>query len=248
MRLPLLGRRVALYRSADQAEGLASAIQGLGGEPISVPLVAVAAPNDGGAALDRLLRNLDDYDWLVFTSSNGVRAVLERDPDALARHPEVAVVGGATAMAVDAGGGTVRFLPTIATASTLASELASRGSCRVAAPLAELAGPDLADGLRARGFTIDRVEAYRLVDVDPAPELLKLALDADAAVFTSPSIVDRYVSLQPSRRPRHLISIGPRTTVRLTEVGLRPTSEADPHDASGIVAALVAALAGASSS
>ncbi len=241
--LPLLERRVAIYRSAEQSQPLADAVAGLGAEPVVVPLIEVVEPADGGAALDDALVDLAASDWVVFTSANAVAAVGRRNLDGLRRHAGVAAVGAATAAALRRAGVEVAFVPSRATAATLATELPVRRGRQVLAPLAELAGPDLQEGLASRGFDVRRVDAYRLAPLEVSQVQRRAARSAEAAVITSPSIADRFVSLGLVVPGQIVVSIGPRTSAALEAAGVRGVSEADPHDGSGIVACLAAAMA-----
>ncbi len=238
----LAGRSVAVFRTIEQSGTLAAAIAELGGIPVVVPLVGVGPPADSGRALAEVVARLLDFDWIVFTSSNGVRSVADLATEVLVDHPGLAAVGHATAASLRTLGAAVTFVPSRATAHDLAAELPRRGDNRVLAPLAELAGPDLVDGLTHRGFRVDRVDAYRLVELSPEPSQRSAAGAADAAVFTSPSLVDCYRSGGLAPVPPVLVSIGPRTSNRMREHGMTPTVEADPHDVDGIVAALVRAF------
>lgn len=235
----LTGRSVAVFRTLEQSGTLASAIEELGGIPVVVPLVGVEPPADSGTALAGVVQRLMDFDWVVFTSSNGVRSVADLAAGSMTEHPGLAAVGQATAASLRTLGASAIFVPSIATAQDLAAELPPRGNNRVLAPLAELAGPDLVDGLSSRGFRVERVDAYRLVGVPLEPAQCSAAAGADAAVFTSPSLVDCYRSAGLAPLPPILVSIGPRTSSRMREQGMPPTVEADPHDVGGIVAALL---------
>jgi uroporphyrinogen-III synthase len=240
---PLAGRRVAHFRAATQARELSDAIRSLGGDAVAVPLVAVVEPADDGSALRRALGRARAYDWLVVTSANGARAIADLARTAPGERVwALAAVGSATARTLHELGFAVDFVPSVATGTTLAAELPGRGDNRVLAPLAELAGPELEQGLVGRGFTVDRVDAYRLVDVEPQVDDRLALRHADALVFTSPSIVERFqvCGLSPGRAA--IVSIGPRTTRSLRVAGLVPVHEASPHDVDGIVRALVAVL------
>ena len=238
----LTGHSVAVFRTIEQSGTLAAAIEELGGIPVVVPLFGVGPPADSGIALAGVVQRLTDFDWVVFTSSNGVRSVADLAAGLVVDHPGLAAVGQATAASLRTLGAAVTFVPSRATAQDLAAELPLRGDNRVLAPLAELAGPDLVDGLTRRGFRVQRVEAYRLVEVPPEPWQRSAAGAVDAAIFTSPSLVDGYRSAGLAPLPPVLVSIGPRTSKRMREQGMPPTVEADPHDVDGIVAALVRAF------
>lgn len=251
---PLAGCRMVLLRPADAPRELAAALEDEGAELVEIPLVEVEVA-DG--FVERLAGRLDPgpdgvgYDYLVFTSARGVGAaapVLEQAISDERPLPLVAVVGTATARAVEALGLDVAFVPSRSTAACLAEELPAVGSKQVLAPLAELAGPDLAEGLEARAFRVDVDVAYRLVPAIPDAGLWASVANGAVGgsepvvvVFTSPSLVDRWVELGGSSPPM-AVSIGPRTSDRLRHHGMGPVVEADPHNAHGIVTAALAAV------
>lgn len=176
------------------------------------------APSDGGRALSAALDQLDRFSWLVATSANGVRAIVERlDGRALPESLQVAAVGPATAAEFAASGIAVDLVPDRATAADLAAAFppasgfpradgtggtGSGGAERpsVLAPLAELASDDLVSGLSSAGYRVERVVAYRMADTvdDPtsadaaACAAADLVAGAEAVVFTAPSIVERF--------------------------------------------------------
>lgn len=233
---PLAGRRVLLLRPPDAPPDLALAITDLGGAPVEIPLSEFVTV-DG--IVDRVRAALaTGPDHVVFTSARGVRAVADA-LIGLAPGTMLAAVGTATAAALTDLGFEVGFVPSRSTAAALAAELPFRGANRVVAPLAEQAGPDLVDGLVARGFTVTSLVAYRLRPVDPDPGAWAEAVTAGTVVFTAPSLVDRYRERGGTERPV-MISIGPRTTARLADHGWTGVIEAPTHDLQGIVSALVA--------
>ncbi len=238
---PLAGVRIVVLRAAQQAVSLISELTGRGAIVVHVPLVSVDSDSDR-LELTKALARRPAPDWLVFTSANGVNATAEA---LLATRPPapVAVVGSATRRAAAEHGWETMFVPTKSTAASLAVELPARGSCRVLAPLAELASDDLEHLLSARGFDVRRVQAYRLRAEHPAPGAAENVSNADLVVFTSPSLVDRFfeegLHLSPSASA---VSIGPRTTGRLMDldVAREGVIEASPHDGDGIIAAIEA--------
>ena len=162
----------------------------------------------------------------------------------------MAAVGPATSEALRRGGVEPDVVPASATAADLAAAFppAPDGSsgCRVLAALAELAGDDLVDGLRAKGWQVDRVDAYRLADLPPptpgtAPPP---GLDgADAVAFTSPSTVDRFCDrFGPALVPPVVACIGPRTADRARQRGLSGIVTASEHTTPGLLVTLTAAL------
>jgi uroporphyrinogen-III synthase len=131
MSLPLAGRRVLVTRSAHQASKLSDALRDLGAEPVEVPVLEIQPP-ESFAALDGGLRKFDAYNWLIFTSANTVRALVERSAAIgismeQAAMPQVAAVGEATASAARNAGFTVALVPEKYIAESLIEELLEHG-------------------------------------------------------------------------------------------------------------------------
>lgn len=254
---PLAGRRVVVCRAEGDAGPLAAALRQQGAVPVLVPLLVRADPADGGAALRQAVGHLDRYAWVAVTSAAGADALLAALASAAGGAPvgwpaevRVAAVGPATAEALRRAGVEPHLIPATATAADLAAAFPPAPpdpeAGRVLAPLAELAGDDLVAGLRARGWDVDRVDAYRLADLPPSAPGAPLPnglMGADAVAFTSPSVVDRFCDrFGPALVPPVAACIGPRTAARAHERGLGGLVTADDHTATGLVAALTAAL------
>ncbi len=247
---------VVLTRAADHNAALARRLDAAGLDSLSVPMIEVRPPLDGGNALEAAVAGLDHYHWLIVTSANGVRAVAAM-LDSVARpwpeHLKVGVVGPATAAEAEANGWPVHFAPRRATALDLASEFAPAPAdgppIRVLAALAELGGATLKKGLTEKGYRVDHVIAYRTVSPEPSDDpsaeeaLVRSIAAADAVTFTSPSTVTRFVSrFGPESIPPITVCIGPRTAKRADRLGLSVTAVADPHTTDGLVAALTTLL------
>ena len=251
---PLAGRRVVVCRAQGDAGPLADALREQGAEPVLVPLLVRAAPADGGAALRAAVARLDRYAWVAVTSAAGAAALLAALPHGRPVGVRLAAVGPATADALRRAGVEPDLVPATATAVDLATAFppapaaGDRGAAaRVLAPLAELAGDDLVAGLEAKGWKVDRVDAYRLADLPPlgAGESLPEGLEgADAVAFTSPSTVDRFCDrFGPALVPPVVACIGPRSAARAHERGLSGVVTAHDHTAPGLLATLTAAFA-----
>ena len=161
---PLRGLGVVVTRAAAQAEELSRPLRRLGARVVELPTIRIEPPADGGAALAAALADPARYDWLVITSVNGARAVLDRLPDARRlAGVRLAAIGPATA-AVLAG----RPPPRRPGAAPLrrrvaARRLPARARGRVLVARAAVARDVLPDGLRRAGWEVDVVEAYRTV-------------------------------------------------------------------------------------
>ncbi len=252
---------VAITRSIEDNRSLARRLERAGFSVLAIPLVEVLAPADAGRALRSVLADLVAYDWVVLTSANGVRSVTEaRAGEPWPREVSVAAVGPATAAAARSAGMPVRLIPDVATASALVdtfppasppasastgppvSQPASDGDGevgerrgRVLAPLAELAGDTVTAGLGAKGWLVDRVDAYRTA-ADPGVAKRSVA-EADVATFFSPSAVDRWTD-RFGVRPSTAVCVGPSTATRAREAGFERIVTADPHTEDGVVLAL----------
>jgi uroporphyrinogen III methyltransferase/synthase len=244
---PLHGRSIVVTRARAQASGLAARLRELGAEVIESPAIAIEAPADGGAALAAAVADLAAYDWLVLTSPNGVHRTFAHLPDARAlAGVRVAAIGPGTADALAGYRIVADLVPERFVAESLLEAFPEppAGGGRVLVSRAAVARDVLPDGLRAAGWSVDVVEAYRTVPVAPDEALRDQVASADAITFTSSSTVDHVVAaLGTERLPATVVSIGPITSATASGHGLAVTAEADPHTIDGLVDAVLAALA-----
>ena len=235
----LFGRRVVVTRARPQASSLVEKLRGLGAETIELPTIEIADPADGGAALRAAAPAA--YDWVVFTSVNAVERTFAGLRDARAfGTAQVAAVGPGTAGALAARGVVADLVPESAVAEALV-EAFPAGAGRVLLPQAAAARPVLAAGLRAKGWTVDVVEAYRTLPARPTDDALAAAAKADAIAFTSSSTVTSWLALGATTPPV-VACIGPVTAATATDHGVPVTMVATEHTVDGLVDALVAAL------
>ena len=250
--LPLAGRRILVTRAARQAGKLSDGLRALGAIPVEVPVLQIAPPLSF-EPLDHALRHIDRYHWVIFTSANTVRALRERgeaigSDAACGFGGMVAAVGEATASAARQAGWNVAIVPESYVAESLVISIPSEiVGKRVLLARAEMARDVIPDALRTAGAIVDVVDAYRNVIPEGAPEQLRRALTEglDAATFTSSSSVTHLADAAKAaglefpfaRVPA--VSIGPITSATLREIGWKPAAEADRHDISGLVAAVV---------
>ena len=251
----LRGRRIVITRSVADNRSLAYRLEALGAEVIGVPLIETLPPDDGGAAMADAVDRLADYRWVVLTSVNGVEAL--RAAMAGRVWPAmvtVVPVGPTTAAAARACGMNVGEAPPSATAESLVEAFPDRTEDRpgrILAPLAELAGTTVTDGLRGKGYDVDRVTAYRTaapsVSSSPLPSDAGI-FGADAVTFFSPSAVDRFLDRfwdgAPSvaagaAQPALAICIGPATAARAEGRGFAELVTAAEHTEAGVIDALV---------
>lgn len=248
--------RVVLTRAAEHNAALARRLDAAGLDSLSVPMIEVRPPQDGGNALEAAVAGLDHYHWLIVTSANGVRAVadmVKRISRPWPDHLQVGAVGPATAAEAEASGWPVHFTPRRATALDLAAEFAPAPETgppiRVLAALAELGGATVKKGLMEKGYRVDHVIAYRTVspepfeDPDEESDCKRRIVDAAAVAFTSPSTVTRFVTrFGADCVPPVVVCIGPRTAKRADRLGVSITAVADPHTEDGLIETLAALL------
>jgi len=248
-RPPLVGRSVVVTRTRAQASGLMQRLSDLGADVVELPVIAIEDPSDGGRALAGGVDDLVSgrYEWVVVTSSNAVdRLLAELGDRAVPPTVRWAAVGPGTALALEAAGRTVDLVPARSVADALAEAfpLAEPGGpVAVLFPRAETVRGALAEGLVAKGWRVDGVEAYRTVAGDPSAEAVRAAVRADAVAFTSSSTVQRTLELLGQGGvPAVVVTIGPVTSASARSAGLSVAAEAHPHTIDGLVEAVVQAL------
>jgi uroporphyrinogen-III synthase len=245
----LAGLRILVTRGANQATKLSDRLRALGVEPIEVPVLEILPPLNP-APLGAALCNLGRYDWVVFTSTNAVRAVVEHAATlevTFSSVRRIAAVGSATAEAARDAGLEVALVPGTYVAESLIAGLQNQVAGKhILIARAAVARDIIPDALRAAGATVDVVDAYRNVLPERAPEQLRQAFSGgiDAVTFTSSSSVTNLEDAAqaaglPFPFPRvAAISIGPVTSKTLCARGWPPAIEAGRHDISGLVSAV----------
>ncbi|MCY7343217.1 MAG: uroporphyrinogen-III synthase [Pseudonocardia sp.] len=256
----LYGWRVLVPRTKDQAGAMSERLAVHGATAEEVPTIAVEPPRSP-TQMERAVKGLVDgrYQWVVFTSTNAVRAVWEKFAefglDARAfSGVKIACVGQATADKVRAFGIASELVPSIEEAQ----ESSSEGLLgifppyddvldpvdRVLLPRADIATETLAAGLRERGWEIDDVTAYRTVRAAPPPAPIREAIKTggfDAVCFTSSSTVRNLVGIAGKPHARTIVAcIGPQTAETAREFGLRVDVQPDEARVPALVDALAA--------
>jgi uroporphyrinogen III methyltransferase/synthase len=252
---PLYGWRVLVPRTKDQAGAMSERLRQYGAVPIEVPTIAVEPPRTP-TQMERAIKGLvtGRYEWIVFTSTNAVRAVREKfeqyglDARAFAG-VKIACVGESTADAVRAFGISPELVPSGEQSSEgLLADFADYDEVldpidRILLPRADIATETLAAGLRERGWEIDDVTAYRTVRAAPPAAEIRDAIKSggfQAVCFTSSSTVRNLVGIAGKPHARTMVAvIGPASAATAREFGLRV--DVQPETAS--IPALVDALA-----
>jgi uroporphyrinogen III methyltransferase / synthase len=253
----LFGRRIVVTRTREQASQLAHDLLERGADVLEIPTIRIVPPTNHGDVADALLE-LNAYDWLVFTSPNGVGAFFDlffkafedlRDIGGV----RIAAVGPATAARLRQLRLKVDAVPGEFTAAKVAAAMEALGSLenlRVLLLRAEVANGELPQQLGEMGAIVDDVACYKTVaeteDRNGAAARL-LETGADWITFTSSSTVENFharfdLPQLAARFPEmRLASIGPETSKALAALGLKPDIEAKEHTTAGLVKALEAA-------
>jgi uroporphyrinogen III methyltransferase/synthase len=251
---PLSGRRIVVTRARSQAPSFIEALENLGAEAVEFPTIEIVAP-ESYDALDRAIQTIEDYDWIVFTSVNGVSYFaarlfhLKKDVAGL-KKLRAAAIGPETAKAMESLGLAPHVVPEEYRAEAILENLnpaEMRGS-RVLIPRAAEARDVLIRTLRQWGAEVDVVEAYRAATPksDPGP-IRALLRDGKAAMvtFTSSSTVKNFAALIGAQDVKDLLAaagvacIGPITQATAEELCIRVDVVPKDYTIPGLTRAIV---------
>jgi uroporphyrinogen III methyltransferase/synthase len=251
----LFGQRMVVTRSREQAGKLSSRLTDLGAEVIEIPTIKFEPPTKREALIDALLE-LNSYDWLVFTSANGVTQFFDYF---FRQHHDMRDIGGARIAAVGPATANkvkelhlqVDLMPEEATAAHIAeafAEFETIENLKICLLRAEVANPDLPKELEALGAIVDDIALYKTAaETEDRTGVAARLLDtgADWILFTSASTVEHFharfdLPALSRRFPElKLASIGPETSKALAALELKPAVEAREHTAEGLVDAVI---------
>ncbi len=249
---PLAGKCVLVTRARRQAAELSAALRKLGATVIEIPAIEIRLPRSF-RPLDRALRDLSGYDWLILTSVNGVDALFARMkrlaiPTRGLQRIKIAAIGPATRQAMKARGVHVDVMPREYVAEAVVQSLRRRvQGQRVLLVRAAVARDVIPSELRNAGAYVDVVVAYRTVTPAGAAARLRATLRKgipDYITFTSSSTARNFVAMVGPDAPDkltgvRLVSIGPVTSATLRELGLRVHVEAKTYTMEGLMKAMV---------
>jgi uroporphyrinogen III methyltransferase / synthase len=257
---PLFAKRVVITRAPRQSVELIEKLIALGAAPESLPLVAFAAPEDY-RPLDAALEELENFDLIIFTSENAVRAVVKRAStrgtlrNVAGRRSRAAAVGPTTAAAAERAGFFVDYQAQTHSGAALAHELGERlRGQTVFLPRSDRANPDLPTLLKEFGAEVTEAVAYRTVvpvNLDQQKVAGILAGESDAILFFSPTAVEHFVgvvgepALQKLQQQSALTAVGPITANALQQAGADNMIVAADTTADAVIAALEIHFAGA---
>lgn len=244
MRRSLRGQRILVTRAGHQAEELAGPLRELGAEPIVLPLIGIAPPDDR-TALQNAAENASEYDWIIFTSANAITAFVAELPDTGEWfRPRIATIGPATAEVAEEHGFRVEVTPERYVAESLAEAFRPYplDGKRILIPSAAAARDVVPNELRRRGAEVDVVAAYQNVIPADAPQrALEIFKEPpDWITFASSSAVTHLAAIVPAQGLAgiRIATIGPATSATVVEHGLAVTSEALKHTIPGLIEAM----------
>jgi uroporphyrinogen-III synthase len=249
----LRGKRVVVTRAAEQSEALVKALREQGAEPLLMPMV-VFAPPENVEAMDEVMRGTERYDWLFLTSQNALRALQERCeklgvvlPRRM-RGVRIAVVGPTTAKAAKDAGLSVEHVAASRYGKALAQELARSIIGKwILLPRSDRADPELVETLKGLGAKVKEIVAYKTAKPEGKVllEAQKLVREgADAVLFFSPSSVNHFQDIlgedefQAFSRQALFAAIGPVTENALRKAKIERVVAAGDVTVSAVIAAL----------
>jgi uroporphyrinogen III methyltransferase/synthase len=256
----LAGKRVVITRAARQSVELAEKLGKLGAVPSLLPLVSFSAPEDYGP-MDAALDQLEQFDWIIFTSENAVRAVVKRAGargnlrNVAGRRSRAAAVGPTTAAAAERAGFLVDYRTKTHSGAALAHELGERvRNQSIFLPRSDRANRDLPRLLRNNGAEVTEVIAYRTVtpvNLDREKIASIVNGEFDAILFFSPTAVEHFAGIVGDKilgvvQNRMVITaVGPITANALDQAGVKSLVVAEDTTSDAVITALEQHFAGA---
>ena len=248
-RRPLAGKRIVVTRTRSQAGVLSAELGALGADVLELPTIRIEPPTDVRAFAE-LVQDAHAYDWIIFTSPNGVNAFFELfyklyDDTREIGGAKIAAIGPATAQRIKDFHVHVDLQPEEFVAESVVREFKKQGgveNLRILLARAEKARDVLPKELSAMGGIVDEAFAYRTVPEtcdDNGARRRLLEEGADLITFTSSSTVENFMALGlPWPAGMRVASIGPVTSKTARDLGLHVDLEARRHDVPGLVEAI----------
>jgi len=251
---PLFGQKVLVTRARSQASELSAKIQELGGEAIEFPVIKIVPPTNT-EPLKEAYKQLDSFDWIIFTSVNGVSTFFEQlkenkiDIRKMGK-ARIAAIGSKTAEALQEKGLIVDIIPEEFRAEGLLNSLEGeiKAGQKVLLPRADIARKILPQVLREKGLEVVEVDAYETVlDAENKAEIVELLREKDVQIitFTSSSTVKNFMEAIKDEEVEQLLegvtlaSIGPITTKTAQDLGLKVDVTASEYTIDGLVEAII---------
>ena len=250
---PLFGKRILVTRARSQASELSAMIQDLGGEAVEFPVIRII-PSTNSEGYNKVIKELDSYDWVIFTSVNGVKSFFAKlkeekvDIRSLSK-ARIAAIGPKTAEELEEKGLNVEVLPQEFMAEGLLDSLSGHlvSGQKVLLPRADIARKILPDKLKEKGLEVVEIDAYEtVIDAENKDEIVELLKEKriNVITFTSSSTVKNFLESIKDENIDKLLdnvtlaSIGPITTDTANKLGLNIHITAEEYTISGLVDAI----------
>ena len=255
---PLFGKRVVVTRSREQAGELVDMLESLGAETIGAPMIRIVPPDDYGP-LDKAVEEAGQYDWIIFTSANGVDAFMRRlnagprDVREL-KGVQLVAIGPATSDHLAMYGLRADLAPEESRAEAIVHALRELGDLKgkkFLLPRADIAREVLGDELRKAGAEVTEVTAYRTVlaeiEREGDPDIYRMLLEKriDVVTFTSASTVRNFVQVFGAEQAPDLLrttlvaSIGPVTAEAAEQYGIKTSIMPKQYNTAALADAIV---------
>ena len=249
---PLFGKKILVTRTRQQASSLTQKIEELGGEAIEFPTIEIVHPNSFDD-IDGALGEIEKYQWIIFTSVNGVNSFFQRmkklDFDIrLLHHARLCAIGPVTAKTLEDMGFNIEYVPEVFKAEELAEGLKNKiaKGDRVLLPRADIAREILVDELNKLGAEVDNIHVYKTIIPEQSSDQLQKNLEnnIDVITFTSSSTVNNFIEILGKDNLAQLsgiklAAIGPVTEETAHKAGLKIDILAEDYTIDGLVSAIV---------
>lgn len=251
---PLFGKRILVTRARSQASELSEMIQDLGGEAVEFPVIKIV-PSTQHEEYGKVIKELESFDWVIFTSVNGVSsffAKLKEQKVDIRRMSKarIAAIGPKTAELLEEKGLNVEVLPMEFMAEGLLDSLDEhlQPGQKALLPRADIARKILPEKLKEKGLEVVEIDAYEtVIDAENKVEIVELLKEKriNVITFTSSSTVKNFIESLEGEDVKELLegvtlaSIGPITTETATKLGLDINITAEEYTISGLVDAIV---------
>jgi len=251
---PLLKKQILVTRALDQARSFVDLLENKGAFPILFPTIETVPP-DSWKALDHAIQNINNYDWIIFTSANGAKYFLERleknrvDIKDL-RDIRLCAIGPKTAGILKKSGIKIDYIPSEFKAEGVIEELISKGikGKKILIPRASIAREILPEELKNMGAFVEAVDTYKTIQpaekTDDIRKMLKNK-EIDMITFTSSSTVTNFVNMFKKEEIFSLIHgvdiacIGPITAKTVEKYNLQPHIIPDDYTIEALTQAIV---------
>ncbi len=252
--MPLIDKKIIITRAQEQASEAHVMFRSNGAEVFDLPSLIIGPPEDWGP-LDNALQTIDTFDWIIFSSANGVRNVEERmrqvdlSLSQLSKTIKIAAVGKKTACLLSDMGAKISFIPPHFVADSLIEHFPEKEKgLKLFIPRVQTGGRSiLADSFKFNGAEVTEVAAYESSCPNVIPKKTVDALtsrEIDIIAFTSSKTVINTVSLFKKYFGENwlklieniqIVSIGPQTSISCENLIRKPDKEANPHDLEGLL-------------